>query len=987
MNKSPPAKLTVVITLVILIILSLQIPVALAGSPHAEIDKDTYYVSEGENPDKIDETVTLSGTGSENYVEDGIVWKIDGEDYGSDLDGESTLTPTFLPPKEVDGNREVTVKLKVWNENDVMDEDKTTVKIKDELLSRPNGPYEVVEGDNVTLYGEDSSGGGNGLEYTWTFKEKNFSKEAGSDNVQFSSKSETNPKLQAPMVTEDGNVKVRLVVDNGTHVDSETTKVEIKDQLVAKPDVADSMGENENILLKGGESSGADGGEIDNYFWTRAYDPTDNADIDMADKENARFFAPEEVNEDKTIKVRLRVSQDGESDSEIVKIKVRDKLQARPDGPYRVVEGGSVPLDGADSSGYIDNYEWGITDDPTGGARLVEADTDTPTFLAEGSVKTSQRVTVELTVSDENDKAHSKATEVKVKNRVVAEPDGPYKVVENQSISLDGTNSEGDDLSFKWKIIEDPTGEAYLTSDNSPTPAFHALDGLENDKTVELKLTVTDGENDSSSETFEVIIKDALVARPNGPYEVLEDQSLTLDGTQSSGDIKRYNWSITEDPTNEAKLTKENSINCKFHAPEQVNNPVTVKVKLKVSNDSIPDSDYKTTNVKVIPPTRPPLPPENLETEGVENPSSVKVPKPTLSSKYVVPNDTSASRIQIQVGTSENGAEMWDYTEQNISVTPDDRYEIVYGGDSLEAEQTYHWRTRYYANDTWGSWSTETAQFTMGTLTQLINNGVEAEQTNALANMILQADAEEAATSLADADINPAARVMEEAVTINSPLAGEILTAMNIPTRVDIILEVSGLPETPAKAADLLSSMTTEETVRTVRALITQEKFEELDEIFKKLSSTTKDEIFESETLKEDEKNELYSNLSDEAKENMTYKEGTGLNWFLIGGIAAGAIAVVFALLIFTGWLELGGGSEAKKERSTKGGKKMDRKKKWATTIKKFLKSGKKQAGIKTKMPLRQAMKSVRSTIRELGGENVVGVKEKDGKLYLVRKS
>ncbi len=968
MKKFPPAKITAIVTTVVLICILIQIPGALASNPVAD-PNGPYFMDEGTTKD-------LDGTGSVDAENYNWIITTDPTDEAY-LKKADTDEPTFHAPEEVTGgDKTVDVKLIVTDNDGDTDSETTSVTIRDLLRARPGESYQVVENDTVTLDGSNSSGEPDN--YSWVIVND------PTNEAYLTNAGGVEAELHAPLVDRNETVDVRLTVYKNNNSHSKETEVEIKDPVIADLNGPYSLFERENTLLYGDGSTGSNGSEIKSWKWAIIDDPTENCYLKNADKENARLFAPQEIDNNKIIKVRLRVKdQNDKSDSENIKIKLKDELLARPNGPYEVIEGENVVLDGTKSSGYIEEYSWIISEDPTGGAKLNKADNETPIFIADGNVETAQWVKVELTVSDENNNTHSENTKVKVEDRLTSKPGGPYHVVENQSIELDGKGSEGDNISFNWEITDDPTGQAYITEKNTSTPTFHALDGLENEKTVKIRLTVTDGENDNDSATTEVMIKDALIARPNGPYEVTENHTLELDGAKSSGDIKNFNWIIKDDPTGEVRITENDTSTPVFHAPETVGNPETVKVKLLISNDL--DSDFKTTEVKVKPSIMPPASPQNLKVEGSTNPTNIKTPKPTFSSKYVVANNAPASKVQIQMGTTENGHNVWDYTKENITVSPDNRYEISYNGSTLEAGRTYYWRMRYYANGIWGDWSDGTAQLDMASLKTIINNVTDGQERD-IVYILFKASTKSAASSLEDADTNSAAKVIEEAVTVRKSDTGNILETMNLQARVEILLEVFNLEHTPAKAADLLESMNTEEAAKTVRTLLKQEEFEELNKIFEELSGTVKDEIFESDILDKEEKNKLLSKLSEKAKEDMTYKTGGGgLNWLLIGGIVAGAVAAVIVLLIFTGEIELESGK--KEEKKTEKGKKTPKKEKWADIIKKFLKSGRKQAGIKTEMPVRQAVKSVRSTIKELGGENIVGAEQREGKLYLVRKS
>jgi parallel beta-helix repeat protein len=71
---------------------------------------------------------------------------------------------------------------------------------------------------------------------------------------------------------------------------------------------------------------------------------------------------------------------------------------------------------------------------------------------------------------------------------------------------------------------------------------------------------------------------------------------------------------------------------------------------------------------------------------------------PTLSWSYSDADSDPQIQRQIQVGTSENGNDMWDSTVSTSSTS------AVYAGPALSKSVTYYWRVRVYDNYEWSSW-------------------------------------------------------------------------------------------------------------------------------------------------------------------------------------------------------------------------------------------------------------------------------------------
>jgi len=89
---------------------------------------------------------------------------------------------------------------------------------------------------------------------------------------------------------------------------------------------------------------------------------------------------------------------------------------------------------------------------------------------------------------------------------------------------------------------------------------------------------------------------------------------------------------------------------------------------------------------------------ENQETENQTNPTYLTTFTPVLSWDYYDADTDTQENFQIQVGTAENGSDMWDNNQQNS-----DNF-VSYAGTTLSEGVTYYWRVRVYDNYEWSSW-------------------------------------------------------------------------------------------------------------------------------------------------------------------------------------------------------------------------------------------------------------------------------------------
>lgn len=160
----------------------------------------------------------------------------------------------------------------------------------------------------------------------------------------------------------------------------------------------------------------------------------------------------------------------------------------------------------SDPDGTVTSRFWDFGDGSTGSG-------ETPVH----SYSSSGTYTVTLEVSDDDGVIDSVSKEITVTSEVneppVADADGPYTVAGRGTVELDGTGSndpDGSIESYSWEIIDDPTGEAYLTESNTATPVFHAPDA-ETDTDVTVKLTVVDEEGATDTDTSAVTIQSVLL--------------------------------------------------------------------------------------------------------------------------------------------------------------------------------------------------------------------------------------------------------------------------------------------------------------------------------------------------------------------------------------------------------------------------------------------------------------------------------------------
>jgi PKD repeat protein len=131
---------------------------------------------------------------------------------------------------------------------------------------------------------------------------------------------------------------------------------------------------------------------------------------------------------------------------------------ADPGGPYKEIVNTALALDGSGSNdpdgGDITQYDWDFGDGRTGtGVAPTHTYDETGTY------------TVTLIVVDDEGKQSEPATttaEIVLPQDPVADPGGPYRVVEGRALTLDGSGSNdpdgGDIAQYNWDFGDDTTG-------------------------------------------------------------------------------------------------------------------------------------------------------------------------------------------------------------------------------------------------------------------------------------------------------------------------------------------------------------------------------------------------------------------------------------------------------------------------------------------------------------------------------------------------
>ncbi|NVJ62482.1 MAG: tandem-95 repeat protein, partial [Gammaproteobacteria bacterium] len=267
-------------------------------------------------------------------------------------------------------------------------------------------------------------------------------------------------------------------------------------------------------------------------------------------------------------------------------------------------------------------FKWSIKDAPAGATASFNRDTFvTPKFSAD----TVGVYTIELTVNDGMIDSAADQVVVRVVSRNTAPTAnaGPDQSVNySQTVQLDGSGSsdpDGDTLTYRWMLLQQPTGSQATLSDNtSMKPTFVAdVSG-----TFVAQLIVNDGEYDSAADTVNIQVDTppnlAPVANAGPDQQVELGNTVALNGSGSfdpEGQPLTYRWSLQSKPAGSAVgLLNANQVAPTF-TPDVEGNYV---VQLIVSDGEL-NSPTDTVTVNVFKNNQAPRADAGADKRGFEN--------------------------------------------------------------------------------------------------------------------------------------------------------------------------------------------------------------------------------------------------------------------------------------------------------------------------------------------------------------------------------
>ena len=509
---------------------------------------------------KLNDTVTLDGTGSSDANNDFITykWALITKPTGSTaaLINPTSSKPTFRA--DVAGTFVASL---IVNDGKVdSPAAATTVSVATanaDPIANAGVNQNVTVGSTVTLDGTNSSDANRDpLTYRWVIMSKPANSAATLTNA-----TSAKPTFVADLV---GPYVISLIVNDG-RVDSATVATTVTASVANAAPVANA-GTNQSVVLgtvtlDGSASSDANGDTL-TYKWALLSKPSNSA----ATLSSTTSAKPTYTADVAGVYVFSLQVNDGKVDSAVATVSVTasaaNVAPVANAGANQNVVLGTVTLDGSassDANGDTLTYKWALLSKPSNSNAVLASTTSAkPTFTADATgvyvfslqvndgKLDSPVVTTTITASAANVAPVANA--------------GAVQSVVLGLVTLDGsgsTDANNDTLTYKWVLLAKPIGStAVLSSTTTAKPTFTAdLVGV-----YVASLVVNDGKVDSAIVTTTVTAAVANVApvANAGVYQnVVTGTTATLDGsasTDANGDTLTYKWVMISKPINSSAV-------------------------------------------------------------------------------------------------------------------------------------------------------------------------------------------------------------------------------------------------------------------------------------------------------------------------------------------------------------------------------------------------------------------------------------------------
>jgi len=314
---------------------------------------------------------------------------------------------------------------------------------------------------------------------------------------------------------------------------------------------------NTLVTLDGSASKGT----VSSYKWKLDNKPT-NASISLSDENIAKpTFTPTVVGSYTFTLTITDAKGTTSTDSVIITITstpIPLKSNAGDDKSFQV--NSLVTLNGSASTGSISSYKWTI-DNSSATILLSDVNIAKPTFTP----TVAGTYTFSLLVTDAKGITSSDIVIITVTNAPIpvnANAGSDQSVRFGVTVSLNGSASTGDNITYAWTVDNSPSSVTLSSTTNAqPTFTANAIG------TYTFTLTLTNSTGATSSDSVSIVVNSIPLKSDAGSDKNMSSVgSLVLDGNNSRGNSLTYAWSVTNQPQGAAGyLTNATTMRPTFH--------------------------------------------------------------------------------------------------------------------------------------------------------------------------------------------------------------------------------------------------------------------------------------------------------------------------------------------------------------------------------------------------------------------------------------
>ena len=537
--------------------------------------------------------VTLDGNGSYDPEGETLTWAW-SQTAGPTvtLSSASADSPTFTAPASA---ATLTFSLTVTAGGKTSAADTVTITVTATANAPPvahaGADRRASEGATVTLDGSASSDPEDQT-LTWA-----WSHTSGLPAVNLTGANTAKPTFTAPtgLSTDTALTFTLTVTDPGGLTGTDTVTITVpttanNNAPTANAGADQTAATGATVTLDGSASSDPEGDAL-TFAWSQTGGT--NVTLSSATTESPTFTAPASA---ATLTFSLTVTAGGKTstaDTVTITVQANTAPTANAGADQTVVEGARVTLDGSASSdpeSQALTWAWTRTAGPA--VTLSSTTAANPTFTAP-TVAADTTITFSLTVTDSDGLASSADTvTVTVENNTAptANAGADRRAAQGTSVTLDGSASSDADnetLTFAWSQT---AGTNVTLSDATVAkPTFTAPSSLASDAVLTFRLTVTDPNGATGTDTVTITVPTAAnnrapTADAGRNRAVQEDARVQLDGSGSSdpeGETLTFAWTQTSGPS--VTLNDADTAKPRFRAPAQLVNNAALVFRLTVT--------------------------------------------------------------------------------------------------------------------------------------------------------------------------------------------------------------------------------------------------------------------------------------------------------------------------------------------------------------------------------------------------------------------